>query len=107
MASTIRFLDNVLDKLKLLDNLKYTEIDGNYLLFVGDIEFGAVYDDKFVVYDSERARELIPYAKEIDIVRYGKNVKALHVSEIGNRIVLKELVTFIVNDIKKRKSDKK
>ena len=103
MASTIRFLDNLLDKLKLLDNIHYTEVDGNYLLFLGDIEFGAVYDDKFLIYDSARARELIPYAKEMEMIRYGKTVNTLHVSEIGNRIVLKELVTFIVNDIKKRK----
>ena len=107
MASTIRFLDNLLDKLKLLGNLKYTEIDGNYLLFLDDIEFGLVYDDKFVVYDSARARELIPYAKEIEVIRYGKTIVGLHVSEIGNRIVLKELVTFIVNDIKKKKEFKK
>ena len=102
MASTIRFLDNLLDKLKLLDNVHYTEVDGNYL-FLGDIEFGAVYDDKFLIYDSARACELIPYAKEVEMLRYGKSINTLHVSEIGNRIVLKELVTFIVNDIKKRK----
>ena len=59
--------------------------------------------DKFLNYDSARARELIPYTKEVEMLRYGKSINTLHVSEIGNRIVLKELVTFIVNDIKKRK----
>ena len=102
MASTRRFLDNILDKLKLLEGITYTETGDNFLLFQNGIEFGAIYDDKFVIYITKRAKELIPYAKEIEIERYGKVKKCLHVSECGNRIVLKELVTFIVKDLKEK-----
>lgn len=103
MASTRKFLDNILDKLKLLEGISYTEVNGNYLLFQNKIEFGGVFDDHFVIYITKRAKELIPYAKEIEIERYGKPKTCLHVSEIGNRIVLKELVTFIVKDINEEK----
>ena len=103
MPSTIRFLDNILDKLKLLENVSYTEVNGNYLLFQNKCEFGAIYDDHFVIYITKRAKELIPYAKEYEIERYGKKKMCLHVTEVGNRIVLKELVTFIVKDIMEEK----
>ena len=49
MASTRKFLDNILDKLKLLEGVSYTEVNGNYLLFQNAVEFGAVYDDHFVI----------------------------------------------------------
>ncbi len=107
MASTRKFLDNILDKLKLLEGVSYTEVNGNYLLFQNAVEFGAVYDDHFVIYITKRAKELIPYAKEYEIERYGKKRMCLHVTEIGNRIVLKELVTFIVKDIVDEKKNKK
>ena len=106
MASTRRFFDNVLDKLKLVEDITYTEIDGNYLLFVNGLEFGGVYDDKFVVYITKRAHELVPYAKEVEVLRYGKNITCLHINEIGNRTVLKELVNFLIKDIKAEKEVK-
>ena len=102
--SAISYLDNILDKLKLLDNVSYTEVEGNYLLFKDKVEFGGIFDDRFVIYITKRAKELIPYAKEIEVKRYGKMVKALHVSETGNRIVMKELVTFVVKDIMDEKN---
>lgn len=99
MASTITYLDNILDKLKLLEGISYTETDGNYLLFKDKIEFGGIFEDRLVIYITKRAKELIPYAKEVEVTRYGKKVKGLHVSETGNRIVMKELINFIVKDL--------
>ena len=100
MASKKSYLDYILDRMKLLDGITYTEDNNNFLLYKDGIEFGGIFEDKLCVYNTKRAIELIPYAKEVSVERYGKVIDALHVSEIGNRIVLKELVQFLIKDLK-------
>lgn len=100
MASTEIYLNYILDRLKLVDNVGYEEYNGDYLLLKDDVVFGGIFDDCFLVRNTERAKGLIPYAREVKADFYGEKEKMLHVTEIGNRIVVKELVQFIANDVR-------
>lgn len=97
MASTKRYLDHILDRLKLIDGVSYEEYQGNYLLCASNVMFGVIIDDQFLVKKTKRSRGMVPYAREI--VPFDED-KYLHITEIGNRIVVKELVKVIIDDLK-------
>ena len=66
MASTINYLNYILNQLSDLDNITYKKMMGEYMLYKDGVLFGGVYDDRFLVkktksLDDSELKEEIPY----------------------------------------------
>lgn len=49
MASSIEYLNYVLDLLRNCDNITYKKMMGEFLLYKDESLFGGVYDDRFLI----------------------------------------------------------
>ena len=49
MASTKDYRDFVLEQLKLLDNITYKLMMGEYLLYYNGVLVGGIYDDRLLI----------------------------------------------------------
>ena len=66
MASSIDYLEYVLDLLKDTKVITYKKMMGEFLLYKNNILFGGVYDDRFLIkktksVESLGLKEVIPY----------------------------------------------
>lgn len=60
MASSKEYLAHVMDLLENVPDTRYRAMMGEYVLYAGDVVFGGVYDDRFLVKDIPAARHLLP-----------------------------------------------
>ena len=49
MASTINYLNYILNQLSDLDNITYKKMMGEFLLYYDGILIGGIYDDRFLI----------------------------------------------------------
>ena len=97
MATTKGYKDYILDNLRLLDNITYKPMMGEYLLYYNGILFGGIYDDRLLVKIVENNKkynmeESIPY----------ENAKSMYlVIDIDNRELLREIIIDTCKDLKK------
>ena len=66
MASTKEYRDYILEQLRILDNITYKPMMGEYLLYYNNILFGGIYDDRLLVKivsnnKKYKMEEAIPY----------------------------------------------
>ena len=66
MASSIDYLEYVLDLLRDVKVITYKKMMGEYLLYKNNILFGGIYDDRFLIkktksVESLGLKEVIPY----------------------------------------------
>lgn len=92
-----KYLDYMLERMSLVPELSYKEIKGGYLLYSNNINFGGIYDDKLFVKITKRSVNMIPYAKKTKPNTNSKNMLLMTASD--NKIVLKELIAAIVQDL--------
>lgn len=59
MASSAEYLEYVLDLLADVPEVTYRKMMGEYLLYASGRLFGGVYDDRFLVKDTEAARAVL------------------------------------------------
>ena len=64
MASTPEYLEYVLDLLAGVPEVSSRKMMGEYLLYASGRLFGGVYDDRFLVKDTEASRAVLP-AEEV------------------------------------------
>ena len=62
MASSKRYRDFILEQLSGLDDVSYRAMMGEYIIYYRGKIIGGIYDDRFLVKDTESAREMIPDA---------------------------------------------
>lgn len=97
MATTKEYRDFILEQLKILDNITYKSMMGEYLLYYKGILFGGIYDNRLLVKKVNNNQkynmlEVIPYP----------NAKPMYlVDNIDNPEVLKEIVIDTLKDLKK------
>ena len=97
MATTKEYRDFILEQLKILDNITYKSMMGEYLLYYKGILFGGIYDNRLLVKKVNNNQkynmlEVIPYP----------NAKPMYlVDNIDNHEVLKEIVIDTLKDLKK------
>ena len=96
MASSKDYLLFVLELLRLVPNINYKKMMGEYLLYQDATLFGGIYDDRFLVKKSKSLlnkgfKEVIPYpgAKEMLLI------------DIEDEEEIKEIVNLVVSDMKK------
>ena len=95
MATTKDYRDYILEQLKILDNIKYKSMMGEYLLYYNNILFGGIYDNRLLVkkvksnkqYDM---KESIPY----------DGAKSMYlVDNVDNQEILKDIVLNTCKDL--------
>ncbi len=95
MPSTKRYLNMILKKLAFVPNVSYKEESEDFILLVDNTVFGMIYNDKFLVKMTKRSKDMIPYAVEVLV----NDDVMLHMNELGNKFIIKELVLAVIKDI--------
>ena len=95
MASSLDYLNYVLDLLREVSNITYKKTMGEYMLYKDGVLFGGVYDDRFLIKKTKSLehrdlKEEIPYP--------GAKPMLLVDSEDSDEIA--ELVISIYKDLK-------
>ena len=95
MASSLDYLNYVLDLLREVSNITYKKMMGEYMLYKDGVLFGGIYDDRFLVkktksLEDSELKEEIPYP--------GAKPMLLVDSEDSEEIA--ELVIYIYKDLK-------
>ena len=97
MATTKDYRDFIIDSLRLLDDITYKPMMGEYLLYYKNTLFGGIYDDRFLVkrVDTNKKynmEEAIPY----------EGAKPMYlVEDVDNNELIKEIVIDTYNGLKK------
>jgi TfoX/Sxy family transcriptional regulator of competence genes len=97
MASTNNYKDYILEQLRLIDNVAYRPMMGEFLLYKDGILFGGIYDNRFLIKITENNKK---YNMEEDIPYSGAKSMYL-VKNIDNHYLLKEIVEVTCNDLNK------
>ena len=90
MASDKDYLDFIIDQLSNLDGISYRLMMGEYILYFQGKVIGGIYDDRFLLKDSESARQMMPEAT-VDIPYEGAKPMLL-VDNIEDKEFLKQLI---------------
>ena len=65
MASSIDYLEYVLDLLRDIRGITYKKMMGEYVLYKNGIVFGGIYDDRFLINFSHELATPAPPAPEV------------------------------------------
>ena len=96
MASSIEYLQFVLELLREVNGVTYKKMMGEFMLYKDDVLFGGVYDNRFLIKNTEslksyNLKEQIPYP----------SAKAMLLIDSEDPDEIKDLVLAAVNDLKK------
>ena len=96
MASSINYLNYVLDLLRKIDNITYKKMMGEYLLYMDGILFGGIYDDRFLIKktksNEEDFNEEIPY----------DGAKPMYLIDIEDSDKLSIVIDNVIRDLKEK-----
>lgn len=60
MASSVEYLEYVLDQLRDVPAVTHKKMMGEYLLYSEGVLFGGIYDDRFLLKDTPASRKAFP-----------------------------------------------
>ena len=105
MASSKSYLDFILEQLSLLDDITYRAMMSEYIIYYHGKVIGGIYDDRFLVKDTNAARELMPLAeKELP---YEGAKEMLMVDDVENKEFLRDLFDAMYPELPAPKAKKK
>lgn len=105
MASSKSYLDFILEQLSLLDDVSYRAMMSEYIIYYHGKVIGGIYDDRFLVKDTNAARELMPLAeKELP---YEGAKEMLMVDDVESKEFLRDLFDAIYPELPAPKAKKK
>lgn len=105
MASSKSYLDFILEQLSLLDDVSYRAMMSEYIIYYHGKVIGGIYDDRFLVKDTNAARELMPLAeKELP---YEGAKEMLMVDDVENKEFLRDLFGAMYPELPAPKAKKK
>lgn len=95
MASSVDYLEYILELLKEIRGITYKKMMGEFILYKDDVLFGGVYDNRFLIkktksLNSSGLKEQIPYP----------NAKPMLLIDSEDVDEIKELILLVVNDLK-------
>ena len=106
MASSKEYLEFVLEQLQELDEITYSAMMGEYIIYYKQKIIGGIYDDRFLIKPVPAAKEMMPDAKMES--PYEGARKMLLVDNIDNKKFLKELLESMFKELPTpKKRDKK
>lgn len=103
MASTKDYLDFVLDQLSDLEDIRFRQMMGGYIIYYKDKIIGGIYDDRFLVKPTKSVIEKIPDAFEVP---YDGAKKMILVDAIDNREFLRDLILGMYEELPEQKRKK-
>ena len=98
MASSKQYLEFILDQLSSLYDISYKAMMGEYIIYYQGKIIGGIYDDRFLVKQTESSRRMMPDA--LLETPYERARKMLLVDNIDDRVFLNELLNKMVDEIK-------
>ena len=104
MASSREYLDFVLEQLSKLDDVSYRAMMGEYIIYYQGKVIGGIYDDRFLVKQTQSAKKLMPEAA-LEIPYDGAK-EMLLVDNLDDKEFLAALFNTMVSELpapKKRK----
>lgn len=95
MASSRDYLLFVLELLRDIPDITYKKMMGEFILYKGNIIFGGIYDDRFLVKKTKSLegmdfKEVVPYP----------NAKPMCLIDSEDSDEIKEIVNLIVKDLR-------
>ena len=96
MASSIDYLEYVLDLLRDVKVITYKKMMGEYVLYKNGIVFGGIYDDRFLIKKTESTsklglKEIVPYPTS----------KGLYLVDTEDSEEIANYINLVINDLKK------
>ena len=96
MASSVDYLNYVLELLREVRVITYKKMMGEFMLYKDEVLFGGVYDNRFLVkktksLENSGLKEQIPYP----------NAKPMLLVDSEDPEEIKELVNLVVKDLRK------
>ena len=96
MASTKDYLNFVLEQLSGLDGITYRAMMGEYIIYYQGKVIGGIYDDRFLVKQTNSSKKLIPDAP-LELPYEG--AKEMFLADIDNRELMNVLIPQIADDL--------
>ena len=95
MASSVDYLEYVLDLLRDIHGITYKKMMGEYILYKNGIVFGGIYDDRFLIKKTESTdklglKEVIPYSTS----------KGLYLVDTEDNEEIENLINLVIKDLK-------
>ena len=95
MASSVDYLEYVLDLLRDIRGITYKKMMGEYVLYKNGIVFGGIYDDRFLIkktksVESLGLKEVIPYP----------SAKPMLLVDTEDSEEITDLINLIIKDLK-------
>ena len=95
MASSIDYLEYVLDLLRDIKVITYKKMMGEFLLYKNNILFGGIYDDRFLIKKTESVsklglKEVVPYPTS----------KGMYLVDTEDSEEIADLINLVIKDLK-------
>ena len=96
MASSVDYLEYVLDLLRDIRVITYKKMMGEYVLYKNGVVFGGIYDDRFLIKKTESLKDLglkevIPYPTS----------KGLYLVDTEDSDEIARLINIVTKDLSK------
>ena len=101
MASDKAFLDFILERLSLLEEVTYRPMMKEYIIYYRGKVIGGIYDDRFLIKPTAAAQRLMPDAEFA--LPYEGTKRMLAVSEVEDKEFLKELFDAVYEELPAKK----
>lgn len=96
MATSKSYRDFILEKLKVVTNISFRPMMGEYLLYLNDVLFGGIYDDRLLI---KKTKSNAKYGLSEE-EPYENAKKMLLINNVDGEL-LKEIVLVTYNDLLK------
>ena len=95
MASSVDYLEYVLELLRDIHGITYKKMMGEYILYKNGIIFGGIYDDRFLIkktksIESLGLKEVIPYPTS----------KGMFLVDAEDNEEIENLINLVIKDLK-------
>ncbi len=97
MASSVEYLDYVLEQLSGLEDVSYRPMMGEYIIYYQGKIVGGIYDDRFLVKSTESVKKMMPDAEYVSPYPGAKEM--LTVNIVDDREALMELLEAMYNEL--------
>ena len=105
MASDKAFLDFILERLSLLEEVTYRPMMKEYIIYYRGKVIGGIYDDRFLIKPTEHAKKMMP--KAAYELPYEGAKEMLLVDNVEDKAFLAQLVNGVADDLPAPKKKKK
>lgn len=97
MSSSKSYLDFIMDQLSGLEGVSWRAMMGEYIIYYKGKIIGGIYDDRFLVKPTKRARALMPEAGMA--LPYEGAKEMLLVDNVDSRSFLETLLTVMYDEL--------